>query len=86
MLLSLNFFFNALLFGSSIPVHASQKYNMRKMFLSKYSSLGVNNKPKWSITCCDYGQNGVANDNFNATKPPIITATSSLWGEMAYVQ
>lgn len=49
-------FFNALLFGSSIPVHASQKYNMRKMFLSKYSSLGVNNKPKWSITCCDYGQ------------------------------
>lgn len=32
------------------------------------------------------GKNGVANDNFNATKPPIITATSSLWGEMAYVQ
>lgn len=54
---------------------------MRKMFLSKYSSLGVNNKPKWIM-----GKNGVATDNFNATKPPIITATSSLWGEMAYVQ
>lgn len=51
---------NALFFGSSSPVCASQKYHlrtyMRKMFLSKYSSLGVNNKPRWSITCCDYGQ------------------------------